>query len=92
MQEVRSFADLKALVASLDGKEAATGAWQAARAELRLAAQSKVADMADRSATAAVSKAAAQNDAARLRLVDELGRLLEHVRGTPIHDRSDGRG
>lgn len=76
MREVRSFADLKAFVASWDGKEAPTGAWQAARAELRLAAQSKVADMANRSATAAASKAAAQNEAARLRLVDELGRLL----------------
>jgi len=76
MQEVRSFADLKTLVASWDGKEAPIGAWQAARAELRLAAQSKVADMADRSTTAAASKAAAQNEAARLRLVDELGRLL----------------
>ena len=76
MREVRSFADLKAFVASWDGKEAPTGAWQAARTELRLAAQSKVADMANRSATAAASKAAAQNEAARLRLVDELGRLL----------------
>jgi hypothetical protein len=32
--------------------------------------------MAERSATAAASKAAAQIEAARLRLVDELGRLL----------------
>ncbi len=36
MRKVRSFADLKAFVASWDGKEAPTGAWQAARAELRL--------------------------------------------------------
>lgn len=76
MREVRSFADLKALVAAWDGKEAPTGAWQAARANLRLAAQGIVADMGSRAAATAASKAAAQIEAARLRLVDELGRLL----------------
>ncbi len=76
MREVRCFADLKALVAAWDGKEAPTGAWQAARANLRLAAQGMVTDMASRAAATAASKAAAQIEAARLRLVDELGRLL----------------
>jgi hypothetical protein len=76
MREVRSFADLKGLVSSWDGKEAPTGAWQAARAKLRLAAQGIAAGMEDRSATAAASKAAAQIAAARLRLVDELGGFL----------------
>ncbi len=51
MQEVRSFVDLKALVASWDGNEVPTSAWQAAGAKLRLAAQSKVAEMAGRFAT-----------------------------------------
>ena len=76
MQEVRSFANLKALVASWDGKEAPTGAWQAARATMRLAAHRKVAEMTDRSAAVATSKIAAQIEGARFRLVDELGRLL----------------
>ncbi len=76
IRDVNSFADLKTLVASWDGKEAPAGAWQAARASLRLAAQKCVADMADRFATAAASKAAAQIEAARLRLIDELGRFL----------------
>jgi hypothetical protein len=76
MREVRSFADLKALVAGWDGKEAPIGAWQAARAYLRSAAQRVVAEMAERTVAIATSKAAAQIEAARLRLIDELGRLL----------------
>jgi hypothetical protein len=76
VREVRSIADLRALVSVWDGKEAAAVAWQAARAELRLSAQGLVAEMADRSASVAASKATAQIEAARLRLVDELGRLL----------------
>jgi superfamily II DNA or RNA helicase len=76
MREVRSFADLKALLAAWDGKEVPTQAWQGARAQLRREAQAIVADMAHRAAGAAASKAAAQSDAARRRLVDELGRFL----------------
>lgn len=76
MQEVSSLSDLKALVVSWGGREVPTGAWQAARAKLRLAAQSKVTEMAGRFMSVMTTKFAAQNKAAHLRLIDELGRLL----------------
>lgn len=76
MREVRSFADLTAFVNSWDLKEAPIGVWQAARADLSLAAQTKVAEMASRFSSISAAKSAAQIQAARLRLVDELGRLL----------------
>lgn len=76
MREVRSLAGLKALVAGWDGREAPTGAWQTARASLRIRAKKILAEMTDRAATAITSKAVAQTEAARLRLVDELGRFL----------------
>jgi superfamily II DNA or RNA helicase len=76
MQEVRSFADLKSLVASWDGNEAPTGAWQAVRTSLRATAQGKVSELEGLYTNEAAAKAAAQREAARLRLTEELGRLL----------------
>ncbi|MTW18313.1 hypothetical protein GJ689_19105 [Rhodoplanes serenus] len=76
LQPIKSFADLKTLVLSWDGRECPTGAWQAARIQLRREAQETISAMRERFATEAATMAAAQRDAARLRLVDELGRLL----------------
>lgn len=76
LQEVKSFADLKSFVLNWDGLEVPLGAWQAARTQLRLTAQANVAEMRGRAAIQATTMKTAQIDAARLRLVDELGRLL----------------
>jgi len=76
LREIESFADLKALVLSWDGREVPVGAWQAARAQLRRLAQEQVARMQGSFAHRSAVMTAAQREAARLRLVDELGRLL----------------
>ena len=76
LQEIKSFADLKSLVLSWNGLEVPTQAWRNAQAQLRIAAQAKVAGMRERFETHATTMVAAQHDAARLRLIDELGRLL----------------
>lgn len=76
LREIESFADLKALVLSWDGREVPVGTWQAARAQLRRLAQEQVARMQGSFAHRSAVMTAAQREAARLRLVDELGRLL----------------
>lgn len=76
LREIKSFADLKALVLFWDGREVPAGAWQAARAQLRRLAEEQVARMQGNFAHRFAIMTAAQREAARLRLVDELGRLL----------------
>ncbi len=73
---VKSMADLKALVAEWDGREVSNDAWLAARAQVQIQVKKQVVEMAARYSAAAAVKSAAQREAARLRLVDELGRLL----------------
>ena len=75
-REINSFAELKALVLCWDGREAPLGAWQAARAELRRLAQEDVDRMQGRFARRSADMIEAQKEAARLRLIEELGRLL----------------
>ena len=76
LHKIRSFADLKALVLSWDGREVPVGVWQAARSELRRLAQEQVDQMRHSFDHRSKVMLAAQREAARLRLVDELGRLL----------------
>jgi integrase len=76
MHDVNSFAHLQALLNTWDGKEVPKGEWQAARATMSADVRSIVATRAERFAAAMGSKATAQNEAARHRLIDELGRLL----------------
>jgi hypothetical protein len=75
-REVKSMADLKALVAAWDGREVPNGAWLAARAQIQSQVKKQVTEMAERYVSVAAVKSAGQREAARLRLVDELGRLL----------------
>lgn len=76
MHDVNSFAHLQALLNTWDGKEVPKREWQAARATMSADVRSIVATRAERFAAAMGSKATAQNEAARHRLIDELGRLL----------------
>lgn len=76
VREVRSFADLQVLVTAWDGHEAPNGAWRTARTQLAEAARQTVLDLAKRRAAVADSSSTAQLEAARLRLVEELGRTL----------------
>ena len=76
LREIKSFAELKALVLSWDGQEVPIGAWQAARIQLRRLAQEEVDRMQGSFARRSADMIEAQKEAARLRLIDELGRLL----------------
>lgn len=75
-QPIRSFAELQTLVANWDGQEVPKGAWQAARQLLRDEARKTVAEASCRAAAVVATSRSAQLEAARLRLVEELGRTL----------------
>jgi hypothetical protein len=76
VREIRSFEDLQVLVGAWDGRETPNGAWQMARMQLTGVARQKVLELAKRCANVADTSRAAQVEAARLRLVEELGRTL----------------
>jgi len=76
LQEVRSFSDLLALLFDWDGKEVPIGAWQAARLQLASQAHEYVKKLTGRQSTVETLSRASQVEAARLRLVEELGRTL----------------
>jgi hypothetical protein len=76
MTEIRSLADLAALVAAWDGQEPPAGAWNAASALLEGHARTKVAELGARATRLQSAAAAQQISAARLRLIEELGRML----------------
>ncbi len=76
LRPVRSFADLRALVASWDGREAPKGAWQAARLHLLAEARGHVTAANGRQAAVHAASRSEQADAARHRLIEELGRTL----------------
>ncbi|MGE4047190.1 MAG: hypothetical protein AB7F35_20165 [Acetobacteraceae bacterium] len=59
-----------------DGLEVSNEAWLTARAQLQSQVKKEVAEMAARYSSVAGAKAASQREATRLRLIDELGRLL----------------
>jgi hypothetical protein len=73
---VRSFIELQALVASWDGLESPLGAWQTSRMKLLASARANVIAASRRQAEAEAASRAAQVEAARLRLIEELGRTL----------------
>ncbi|MBB5688603.1 superfamily II DNA or RNA helicase/DNA-binding transcriptional ArsR family regulator [Roseomonas alkaliterrae] len=76
LHEVRSFADLQALMVDWDGQEPPNGAWKTARLQLAAKARQHVSELAQRCAAAAAVSRVAQAEAARLRLIEELGRTL----------------
>ncbi|TIL33929.1 helicase-related protein [Mesorhizobium sp.] len=76
VREIHSFTDLRILVEEWDGRETPNGAWQTARIQLTGAARQKVTELAKRCAAVVDTSRAAQVEAARLRLVEELGRTL----------------
>ncbi len=75
-QEIRSFADLCELVDSWDGNEPPFGAWQTTRARLATEAREEADLLSARAVGAEESARAAQLEADRLRLIEELGRTL----------------
>lgn len=76
MTEVSSLADLAALVAAWDGREPPVAVWNAATTLLDGQARATVAALRDRAASLQSAAAEQQVSAARLRLIEELGRML----------------
>lgn len=76
LHDVRSFADLKALIARWDGKEAPRGAWQSARSSLLDRVRHLTQQQAARRDEVIKRQRLKQIEAARLRLIEELGRTL----------------
>jgi superfamily II DNA or RNA helicase len=75
-EEVNSFADVKRLVAEWDGEEPSVDAWNTARMALENEARAVVEQLAVRAKTINEREKQQQREAARLRLIEELGRLL----------------
>lgn len=76
MTDVSSFADLKSLVAIWDGSEPPPGDWNYARVALERRARKAVQRMRGQAAKAEMEMRQQQLEAAHLRLVEELGRML----------------
>ena len=75
-QEIRSFTELCELADTWDGKDPPFGAWQAARSQLASEAREDAVRLSAAATEVQDAARAAQIEAARLRLVDELGRTL----------------
>ena len=75
-EEINSFADVKKLVAEWDGEEPPVDAWNAARMTLESEARAVVDQLAARARAINEREKQQQREAARLRLIEELGRLL----------------
>lgn len=73
---VHSFAELQALLAAWDGQEVAKATWSDAKSQLTAQARQYVKSLADREKAITAANRSAQVEAARLRLVEELGRTL----------------
>jgi hypothetical protein len=76
VRPIGSFQELQAILAEWDGREVPKGAWQAARAHLLAEAQQTIAAASVRRTGLEKASRLAQVDAARLRLREELGRML----------------
>jgi hypothetical protein len=76
MEEVNSFAEVRRLVAEWDGSEPTPEAWNSARIELEGRAREVIEGLRARSESIARRDRQQQREAARLRLTEELGRLL----------------
>ncbi len=75
-EEVNSFADVKRLVAEWDGSEPTPEAWNAARIALESRAREVVEQLRTRAESVVLDSRQQQREAARLRVIEELGRLL----------------
>ena len=75
-EEVNSFADVKRLVAEWDGHEPAPDAWNAARIALENRARAVVEESRERAVGISGREREQQRQAARLRVIEESGRLL----------------
>jgi hypothetical protein len=89
MDEVRSVADLKRLVTEWDGSEPPIEAWNAARTALENRARSGVEQLRVRAKAVIKREREKQREAALLRLIDELGRLL--ICSSPDTDDLNGK-
>jgi hypothetical protein len=75
-EEVNSFADVKMLVAEWDGKEPPVDAWNSTRLDLQNEARAVVEQAAARAKATNEREKQQQREAARFRLIEELGRFL----------------
>jgi hypothetical protein len=75
-EEVHSFADVKRLAAEWDGNEPSADAWNAARVTMENQARVILEQLVTRAKAINDCERQQQREAARLRLVEELGRLL----------------
>jgi hypothetical protein len=75
-EEVNSFAEVKRLVADWDGEEPVVDAWNIARMALENQARAVVEQLAAPAKAINEREKQQQREAARLRLIEELGRLL----------------
>jgi hypothetical protein len=73
---VHSFADLKSLVAEWDGTEPPLTTWNNVRLDLEHRAAAILQDRRERESRVEAEMRQQQIEAARLRLIDELGRML----------------
>jgi Helicase conserved C-terminal domain/SNF2-related domain/PLD-like domain len=71
-----SFKELQALLNDWDGREVPKGAWQSARQQLAVEAREHAMRLVDRQSGISARVRKAQVEAARLRLIEELGRTL----------------
>jgi hypothetical protein len=76
MRDVNSFADVRLLVTEWDGREPAPEAWNTTRIELESRAREVIEQMRARAKAVSTREREQQREAARLRVTDELGRLL----------------
>ena len=76
VREIQSFDELQALISSWDGQEPSTGIWQTARVQLLSESRQRVVELSTRCAAITEKSRASQVEAARLRLIEELGRTL----------------
>jgi hypothetical protein len=76
MSEVHSFTDLKRLVAEWDGSEPAPDAWNAARIDLESRVRAVIEQLRTEAERINAREREQQREAAQLRVIEELGRLL----------------
>jgi hypothetical protein len=76
MRDVNSFADVRQLVAEWDGSEPPPEAWNVARIALESRARASIEQSRLRAKAIISHERGQQREAARLRVTDELGRLL----------------
>ncbi len=89
VSDIRSLADLKSFVGGWDGREPPPTVWNTTRASLKDLATAAVEDMRQRALAIDLEMRRQQLEAARLRLIEELGRML--ICTQPETDNLNGR-